>query len=531
VTDYDWDAAASNAGIREGRFNCATLPMTQEKAVIWCRDDGSKVTLSGHDLQRQARRLAAALAALGVRPGDRVAAMLGRRPEAFTLPLATWQLGAIYVPLFSGFGSEAMRVRLEDSGAWLLVVDAPNSGVVQPIRNRLDRLVVVALDDDVEPGHSDRRVPAVLAASPREPGLYETSPRDPATIMYTSGTTGPPKGCVIPHHGVLTLWPFVDHCLAVGPGSVLFSTADAGWSFGLYTTGLAPMTRGATRVICEGGFDAREWWRIAAETGAAHFASAPTGYRQLGAAGTAPLEESRPGALVAGTSCGEPLTTEIVEWFREHVGFTIHDSYGATELGMLIADLRDGTTQPVLGSMGRRLPGFEIDLLDDAGEPVAEGGIGRVAVRDHGWLLSVDYWNRSHDWNCRLRDGWWITEDLVRRDGDRYWYIGRADDVIVTAGYNVGPTDVENCLLRHRAIIDAACVGEADERKGQVIAAHVVLADGVSIAEEDLLAELRQVIGEQIGWHAAPRHLHVADVLPRTESGKIRRNALRTGHP
>ncbi|HTT93612.1 MAG TPA: acyl-CoA synthetase [Solirubrobacterales bacterium] len=530
VNGYDWAGAARRAGIgADGAFNSATLRFDQRRALIWRRADGRAEVFSGADLTRLGADLAQALARVGIGPGDRVAAKLGRRPESFALPLALWRLGAIYVPLFSGFGVEAISVRLADSGCAAIVVDAANAASVQGARGAVDGLRVLALGGSVPAAEQDVDLDAALERAPGEPRLHPTAATDPATIMYTSGTTGKPKGCVVPHYGVLTLWPFVEHALAMRSGGVLLSTADAGWSFGLYTTGLAPLSLGATRVIIEGAFDAAEWWRIARELGADHLASAPTGFRQLAAAGTDVLRAEFPTSLRAATSCGEPLTAEVDGWFRENLDFPIYDSYGATELGIVMADLRDpAQDQALLGGMGQVLPGFDVALLDESGEEVEEG-IGRVAVRDHGWLLSRGYWDREEVWNERLRDGWWWTEDLVERRAGRYRYVSRADDIIVTAGYNVGPADVEAVLVEHPEITDAACVGVADARKGLVVAAFVVVDPAGEDAgrQERLLEEGRRLVGERIGWHAAPRSIHRVEAIPRTESGKVIRRGFK----
>lgn len=521
-----WRSLLAAAGERGGRLNAAAIPIETERALLWRRLDGSTVEISGAELRHRAGELAAVLAGLGIGRGDRVAGMLGRRPESFALPLAVWRLGAIYVPLFSGFGPDAAEVRLADCEAGTLVVDAGNAATAATVAARLPGLRVLGVGegmaglDGVEASFEQ-----LLPRAGEAPEPVATEATETATIMYTSGTSGAPKGCMLAHYGTVTLWANVEHALGTAAGDVLFATADAGWSYGLYTTGLAPITRGVTRVLYEGGFDPAAWWEIARELEVDHLAGAPTGFRQLAAAGAEAIGTPPP-RLRAATSCGEPLTAEIGAWFEQQLGFTIHDSYGLTELGILVADLRGpGREGPRDGSMGTVLPGFEVDLLDDDLRPVAEGEPGRVAVRDHGLLLSRGYWNRMAEWEARLREGWWLTEDIARREGERYWYVGRADDVIVTAGYNVGPTDVEEILLEHPAVLDAACVGQPDERKGQVIAAHLVLAEGAD--PDGLLEQLRGSVGERLGWHAAPRALHVAEQLPRTESGKVRRRELR----
>jgi acetyl-CoA synthetase len=520
---WNWEAAARSVGVdRDGRFNAGAITLTNPSALIWRRAN-AVVSLSGQDLGSLARRTASVLKTAGVRPGDRVAGLLGRRPEAYAVPLAVWQLGAVYVPLFSGFGPEALQSRLEDSGATFAVTDRANRDNLAEAEVRLEALRVLLVGGRARDG--DLSYEQLLEHASESAGIAPTRRTDPATIMYTSGTSGPPKGCVIPHHGVFTLWPFVERCLGLLPHDVLFSTADTGWSFGLYTTGLSPLSLGSSRLLFEGPFDAAEWWDAVRKLSVTHLASAPTGFRQLAAAGVEPLRDGV-GSLQKATSAGEPLNPEVIRWFEEHAGLVIYDSYGLTELGMVIANLREpGSPRLPLGSMGYPIPGFDVQLIDDAGGVVEEDGEGKIAIRDNGYLLSVGYWGRDAEWNAHLQDGWWVTEDIARREADdRYWYVGRADDVIVTAAYNVGPFEVESALLEHPLVIEAACVGEPDQRKGQVVVVHVVLAGEPS---DDPTAEFKRWVGSRIGWHAAPRRVYVRDQLPRTESGKIQRRKLR----
>jgi acetyl-CoA synthetase len=279
-----------------------------------------------------------------------------------------------------------------------------------------------------------------------------------------------------------------------------------------------------SELVYEGRFEPTGWWSAVRELGATHVAGAPTGFRQLALAGVEATGGPLP-ALGGATAVGEPLDADVIAWFRENLGIAIHDGYGLSELGMITGNLRPG--EPVPGSMGVELPGFRVRLVDDDGADVAEGETGHVAVHDHGYLLATTYWGRDDEWRARLRDGWWLTEDLARRDEHgRYWYLSRADDVIVTAGYNVGPFEVETVLLEHPLVADAACVAEPDARKGQVPVAHVVLTGAEPPSLPD---DLKRWVGERIGWHASPRRVYVHSELPRTESGKVRRAQLRAG--
>ena len=523
--EWSWEAAAARAGTtRDGMFNAGAVHLGGADALLWWRGPGRLERWSGTDLERLAGRLATGLRLLGIGPGDRVAGLLGRCPDSLALPLAVWRLGAVYVPLFTGFGADGLRVRLADSGTRVLVTDPANADAVTAVAGELN---IVTASVAETPGLPDL---STLSERGAAQAAHVTHGNDIATIMYTSGTTGRPTGCTIPHRALYNLWPFVEHCLALDPRrDVLFSTADTGWSFGLYTTGLSPMSLGIPRVLVEPGFSAAGWWSAMRETRATHLATAPTGLRQLAAAGVEAI--GTPPALREATTAGEPLGPDVIDWFDAHLGMAVRDAYGLTELGMVIANQRGpGTLPPRAGSMGTPLPGFEAALFSPDLTLLETGSeaTGRLAMRDNGNLLGSGYWGRQDEWDARIVDGWWLTEDLVRRDGEgRFWYVGRADDVIVTAGYNVGPFDVESALLDHPSVADAAVVGEADARKGQVVAAHVVLTDPRPQDEQALLDELRRWVGERVGWHAAPKRLHRHDVLPRTESGKVRRRDLR----
>jgi acetyl-CoA synthetase len=517
---WDWDAEARAAGAgRDGSFNASMIALAPERALIWQRSDGSTLEYGAAQLNTLVGELAAGLVALGVERGDRVAGLVGRRPAAFIAALATWRIGAIYVPLFSGFGGEGLRIRLADSDPKVAVTDVANRPALAAVERDLPQLQILLVDapgDDGATSLEDIRIRELAV-----PDVVETRLDDTAIVMYTSGTTGLPKGCAMPHRAIISLRPFVRHCLAVGPGDVLFSGADAGWSFGLLTTGLAPMALGVSRVIHEGAFDAADWWRTVAHHEASHLAAAPTAFRQLAHAGHADI----PPAFRAATSAGEPLDAATIEWFVEHTGVQIHDSYGLSELGMVTANLRNPAAPPVAaGSMGVALPGFDVKLVDPDGNTIDGEGTGTIAVRDNHFLLSAGYWGRQDEWSARLVDGWFLTEDVARRDEvGRYWYVARADETIVTAGYNVSPAEVEAALLAHPLVVDAAAVGETDSLKGLVVAAHVVLG---APAPEDLLGELREWVGGRVGWHAAPRRCYVRPELPRTDSGKLRRGAI-----
>lgn len=521
---WDWTREARALGMSaNGDFNAGSIKLPARICVAWYRTDGTVKTLSGQELIERAAGIACVLERAGVSRGDRVAGLLGRRPDVFATALAVWRLGAIYVPLFSGFGGDGLRVRLVDSGATTAVTDIANRPALGRVQESGVDLTVLVVGGATEADDVD--IEAALERGFDEPKPVRTHVTDTATIMYTSGTTGTPKGCTMPHGAVLSLMPYVRHCLDMGQGDVLFSGADAGWSFGLLTTGLSPMAAGVTRVIYEGPFDPAGWWKGVDATRAGHVAAAPTAFRHMARHGA----DDIPSAFAAATSAGEPMDEPTGRWFLDNAGVAIHDSYGLSELGMVVANLRGaGAADPSFGSMGVPLPGFEVRLLDEDRNPIEGEGIGQLACQDNGFLLSNGYWGRMPEWDSRFVDDWFVTEDLVRRDEQGlYWYVARADDMIVTSGYNVGPYEVETALLDHPSVVEAAATGEHDHERGhEIVVAHVVIDGPVA---SDLQEQLRTWVGERVGWHAAPRQIRVHDALPYTASGKIRRNALRSG--
>ncbi|MGH7322828.1 MAG: acyl-CoA synthetase [Candidatus Rokuibacteriota bacterium] len=496
-------------------------------ALVWAGAAGDARTFTYFELGRLASRLANVLRRAGIGRGDRVAALMPRLPEAYVASLAVWKLGAIFVPLFTGFGPDAIRHRLAASGARAIVTEG---------RHR--ELLARGLHEDV---------PALVVAGERGRGLrrgdlsfwaeveradpafatVETRPDEPCTLMFTSGTTGPPKGCIIPHGALVGLIPFVQHVLALGPDDLLWATADPGWAFGLFTTGAVPMALGHPRLVYEGDFNARAWWRVAEEHQVTHLTGAPTAYRSLVAAGEEALA-GRALAIRRATSAGEPLNPEPIRWLAEHAGFDVYDSYGLTEVGMVTGNPRTVAHRLKAGSMGFPLPGYDVALLDASGREVPPHQTGTIAVRRHAWFLSSGYWEMDDAWAARWQDDeWFLTGDAAHADEDGYlWFVARQDDVIVSSGMNVGPFEVESVLVAHPAVAEAAVVGVPDARRGHAIKAYVVLRDAARGGPE-LAVELQDAVRQQVGRHAAPREVEFAASLPRTESGKIQRALLR----
>jgi acetyl-CoA synthetase len=493
-------------------------------ALILCDGDGGSERWTFADLSRASSRLATAWLSAGLTRGDRVAGLVTQQVEAYIAALAAWRAGLVYMPLFIGFGPEALADRLNSGEPRAIVVDHRYRTQLADTEDLLfgdPQIYTVAGPAGRGLVRGDRSFWAELDGHAASTAPVETAPSDPATLIYTSGTTGAPKGCLQPHSLLLTIQPFTRHVFALEAGDLLFSGANPGWSYGLYTTGFGPMSLGHPRVVHTGDFDPHAWLRVIEQEQVTYVAAAPSAFRKLvQAAARDGLSSSVRGA----TSAGEPLDAPLAEAWRAVSGHDIQDGYGQSECGMVLANLAHDDRPIVPGALSSVVPGFDLELVDELGRN--QDGQGIVAIRSPKWLAAVGYRNRDDLWAERFVEDLFLTGDIVRHDEeDRYWFVGRNDDLIVTSGYNVGPTEVESIVLAHPAVQDAAVVGAPDPDRGTVVRAVVVLNGQMS--EDAVAAELRAAVREKLGRHAYPRIIDFVDELPRTETGKIRRNVLR----
>jgi acetyl-CoA synthetase len=523
----------------EAGFNAA-----HEACDRWARDrarlamivrhpDGSNERWTFADMSEASCRLANALAEAGLKRGDRFAALLDQGVEAYICALAAWRSGMVYMPLFVGFGPEALAERLNGGEPAAVVVDHRYRDALETARGMLSSDPAIY----TVTGHRGQGLRegdhSLWAEVERHSPVHEmarTSVSDPATLIYTSGTTGAPKGCLQPHGMLVTLIPFVRHTFALQPQDMLFTGAGPGWAYGLYTTGLAVMAQGWPRVVYSGGFDPAVWLNIMDEERVTYMAAAPSAYRQLVAVAA---RRGLPRQLRGATSAGEPLDAPLVEAWRA-VGRRSHcevadiqDGYGQSEAAMVLANLAYPDEPVVPGALASAVPGFDVGLVDEDGKEQSEQGI--IALRNPRYLGSIGYRNAQEKWDARWRGEWFLTGDVARRDDKgRFWFVGRDDDLIVTSGYNVGPTEVENIVLAQPGVADAAVVGTPDKSRGSVVRA-VVVADG-TVPQATLVDSIQAAVKERLGRHAYPRIVDFVDVLPRTETGKVKRNVLRTAY-
>lgn len=496
-------------------------------ALVIRHADGAAQRWTYADLDRQAAKAARVFARAGLRRGDRVATLLSRQVESWIIALAAWRSGLVHVPLFCGFGADALAYRLNTSGAQLVVVDHKWRPSLERAADLLEHdLDVLVVAGPVGGGlvAGDRNLWAELDQVPADGPQALTQAGDIATLMFTSGTAGEPKACQMPHGGVLAVLPFVRHAMGLSSRSLLFSTADPAWSYGLFTTGAVPMMLGVPRVVYSGDFDPHTWHRVIDEEGVTCIASAPAAYRRLS---SALKQHGVPARLRMASAAGEPLSATVADEWQATGAPEIHDGYGLSEVGMVLGDLTDPPTGTQAGSLAGPIPGYEVLLIDPDGTEVSEGEQGLIAIRRPRYQLTVGYENAPEKWQARWVEDLFVTEDLACRGPDGRWrFVGRADDMIVTSGHNVAPVEVENALLRHPAVSDAAVVAAHDPQRGTVVRAVIVAAANAPSAS-DLVDQLRTEVISRVAPYAAPRLVDFVDSLPRTEVGKLRRAALR----
>lgn len=495
-------------------------------ALILRHPDGSSERWTYSELAREAARASRMFADAGLRPGDRIAAVLSRQIEAWICALAAWRAGIVYVPLFCGFGGDALAYRLATSGARAVVADYRWRQAVADAEDRLGRDIdVITVGGPRGTGirRGDRSFWAEMERCSPDGPVVETAPDTPATLMFTSGTTSDPKACVIPHSGFIALLPFVRHVFAIDQRDLLFATSDPGWSYGLYTTGCAPMSLGIPRIIYTGDFDPKAWIRVMEDEQVTFAAGAPTAFRQLLATASS---VGFPSSLKGATTAGEPLDAGTVTGWERLFGTPIRDGYGLTEVGMVLGDLGNPEIPSEPGTLASVVPGFEVDLVNEDGIPTS-GDEGLIAIRRPPFQLSSGYENAPDAWEKRWHGDWYVTDDIAQRNDKGNWrFAGRADDVIVTAGYNVGPVEVESILLENPGVSEAAVVAAPDPDRGSVIRAVVVQAEGAPAADV-LIQQLQDAVRRRLGRHAYPRIVEFVDALPRTATGKVRRADLR----
>jgi acetyl-CoA synthetase len=475
------------------------------------------------DLKDMSARVGNVLKHAGVGPSDVVAGMLPRIPELVALILGTWRIGAVYQPLFTAFGPKAIDHRLKTSGAKLVVTNIANRGKLDEVED-CPRVATILAPGEALPAGDIDFLAALAAASPDcQPVMRKGD--DLFMMMSTSGTTGFPKGVPVPLSALMAFGAYMRDAIGLRPDDVFWNIADPGWAYGLYYAITGPLLLGIATTFNEGAFTAKSTYDIIERLGVTSLAGSPTAFRLLLAEGAAPAARVK-GCLRVVSSAGEPLNPEVIRWFDAHLAAPIHDHYGQTENGMMVNN-HHGLAHPVRhGSAGFAMPGYRIVVLDEAGNELGPNQPG---------ILAVDIANSPLRWfdgyhqaeTPAIAGGYYRTGDTVEFEPDgSISFIGRADDVITSAGYRIGPFDVESALIEHPAVNEAAVVGVPDPQRTEIVKAFVILAPSWQGSPE-LAEELAQHVRKRLSAHAYPREVEFVSELPKTPSGKIQRFLLR----
>ncbi|PKZ63094.1 AMP-dependent synthetase [Gordonia terrae] len=456
------------------------------------------------ELAERSKRLATALAEMGVGRGDTVGVLMGKREELVVSLLAIARLGAIYIPLFTAFATPAIEMRLAAGDAKVVITEPSQADKLAGI----DGITTVIAGEQFEE-----------LISSHEPVTESVPVGGDGTLilLFTSGTTGAPKGVPVPVKALASFVAYMHFGLDVRADDVFWNAADPGWAYGLYYGVLGPLAAGRRNLLLHAGFTPELTAKILGDLGVTNFAAAPTVYRALS-------KDSRISgfSLRRASSAGEPLTPDVIDWALRAIGTEVRDHYGQTEHGMFINNHWHESVHETLvpGSMGQPMPGFAAGIVDGQ---IAIDVPASPLMWFEGYLDAPEKTKQRFSPDGR----WYLTGDTGRVDDEgRYFFTARDDDVIIMAGYRIGPFDVESVLITHPSVVDVAVVGRPDELRGEVLEAFVVTADGVE-GSDALEAELQQLVKTQFAAHAYPRTVHFVDALPKTPSGKIQRFLLR----
>ena len=536
--DFDWTQIEREMGIQcREELNLAHLcidrhaasPRRDKVALFWEGKNGETEKYTFGDLATLTSKFANVLAGLGVAKGDRVFTFMERVPEEYIAVFGTLKLGAIIGPLFADFGPDPVKDRLLDSGAKVLVTSPALRGRIAsilPELPELKHLIVVDRSGQYSAQARDTIYHEVMDnASPDFPKAGAGAD-DYSVMHYTSGTTGKPKGAAHIHNAAIQHYATGKWVLDFHEDDIYWCTADPGWVTGTSYGMFAPWTNGVSQVVYEGGFRASAWYSIIEKYKVTVWYTAPTAVRMLMKAGEEAPKRNDLSSLRHICSVGEPLNPEAVMWGLKVFDQPIHDNWWQTETGaILIANYPFMAVRP--GSMGRPIPGIVVTILDESYVEVSPGEEGHLAIKP-GWpSMFQTYWNNDETYQSRFQNGWYITGDTARRDDDGYfWFVGRADDVINTAGHLVGPFEVESALIEHPAVAEAGVIGKPDPLAMEVVKAFVALNDGYEPTLE-LRRELKLFARQKLAAATAPREIEFIDSLPKTRSGKIMRRLLK----
>lgn len=493
-------------------------------------DSDAVISVTYDQLRSDSIRLAHAMRAAGVGPGSRVATLLRKGPELVTIMVATWRLGAVYVPLFTAFATPAIEFRLHAADVTLVFTDPAQRDKLPTDNSDPWQIVVVGKPSGAVGG--DRSYAQFIEEGSRTEDVppYQQGPDGDFVHIFTSGTTGQPKGVIHPFRHAAGWQSYIEYGLGVTTEDTYWCAADPGWAYGLYSAIIAPLAAGTGTILQVGSFDPRSAWSLVERAGVTNFTAAPTVYRAIRSEYPHVHDTTQLRRL---SSCGEPLTPEVNTWALSELGQFVHDDYGQTEVGMILSNAhhQDVAKPVVAGAMGYPLPGWAATILaEDRDEELEPGEIGRVAIdiESSPAMTFTDYQDRSKSASRFSNDGrYYILGDLGSRDDTgAFHFSARDDDVIIMAGYRIGPFEIESVLSKHPSIAESAAVAAPDAERGEVLEAFIVLRPG-EVPSAHLEADIQGFVKQNYAAHAYPRKIHFVSDLPKTPSGKIQRAVLR----
>ncbi|KAA0939930.1 AMP-binding protein [Psychrobacter sp. ANT_H59] len=493
---------------------------------------GNVTRMSFAELDKASAQVASLLLSYGVQAGDQVATMLPRTPELLTIVLATWRIGAVYQPLFTAFGYDSIKYRMDKANTKVVFTNQDNRGKFDDLAKQT-KMVLVGSKVDAQSWGDDNYADKI-SKQPQtiEPVLLNTDA--PFLQMFTSGTVGKSKGVSVPLSALSAFYLYMRYAIDLRADDNYWNMADPGWAYGLYYAITGPLLLGITTYFNEVGFDAANTRDFMVRHKISNLASSPTAFRMMKSSGVfeaAHNDNSNDNeaklSLRCANSAGETLNTEVVNWVETYLNCKVCDQYGQTETGMTCCEHHALEHECPVGSMGMALPGHTLVVLGDDMNILPDGEQGQLAVVVS---QSPAFYFRGYSWNEKdaFADDYYLTGDVVERHSDgSYWFSGRDDDIIITAGYRVGPTDVENTVLEHEAVAESAAVGVPDEVRGHTIKSYVVLKDGIKGTDE-IAKEIQDLVRRRLSTHAYPREVEFVKELPKTPSGKIQRFLLRS---
>jgi len=522
---FSWAAAKKELDWFDGKLNAAynavdrhTHTWRKNKVALYWEDEAcTEKKYTFEELSILSNKVGNILKDFDVQRGDRVFLFLPRIPELYFCFLGILKIGAIAGTLFSAFQEQALEDRLGNSEAAIVITTKELSGRIH--KRKLPHLKHILIVDEPSFAKSMLHASADLRIAHMDPDEY-------AFMLYTSGTTGKPKGVMHVHRAILQEHMTAKWVLDLRDDDTYWCTADPGWVTGIAYEILGSWSNGVAALVYAGRFDPKRWYQLLAKYKISVWYTAPTAIRMLMAAGTPLVRENDLSALRHMCSVGEPLNPEAITWGIKAFGMPFHDTWWQTETGAIcIANYPCMDIK--VGSMGKPIPGLEAAIVGDDGHEVASGKEGNIAMKPKWPSMMHAIWRRPNKYKSYFTNGWYISGDHGWKDTDGYfWFIGRADDVIKTAGERVGPFEVESALVSHPAVVEAGVIGKPDAVRGEIIKAFVVLTTGTK-PSETLKKELSEYVKKHLAGHAYPREIEFIDKLPKTRSGKIMRRILK----